>query len=86
MNFNELEIKSKQIEVSIKTIAEKLAVGYDDKQAEFFNSFYQKLKESCETNHKTEVQLSYLSDKLDDNGKKLIEDLYFFITANRKAT
>lgn len=56
--------------------AESLAVGNDDEQATFFNTFFAELEKCCGS--RSEDQLYYLAKKLNNSGAKGIRNLQEF--------
>lgn len=52
----------------------------DNEQSAIINSMGAELTVACRNAKSREMQICYISDKLDKNGKALITDLFEFIT------
>jgi len=66
-------------QVPIQPIAFELGHSDASSQAYFINEFSRGLKSACSNESRTEMQLCYIKDELDENGKFLIKELYEFI-------
>lgn len=55
-----------------------LATTDAKKQAEFFNGFYRCLRLACRDENRTEMQICYLSDHLDEHGRAFAAQLAAF--------
>lgn len=74
MDFIELKT-----EVNVKNFAKNLAHSDDNRQADFINKLGYELKVGCKNDNSFDMQLCYISDKLDSNGINLIQSLMEFI-------
>ena len=58
------------VEVDVAKFALSLANASNEEQAEFFNRFYSYLIQTCGSRPKAEMQLFYIKDLLNEEGKE----------------
>lgn len=65
------------VKIDTTEIGRSLALDSDEQQANLINVLSSELKIFCKGNY--DMQLSYLSDRLNNSGIRFIKDLYEFI-------
>jgi hypothetical protein len=84
-NNNNLKVKIYQsVEVSVAQIATNLAEKDSDAAAEFLNKLSTEITKRCEDESKFDMQLAYIVDDLNEDGKNLILGLVEFIKINEE--
>jgi len=83
MKLNKKDLKSLELTIDNATIAISLAAGCGNDQGGFLSVFSKELKNSCQDNHRFDLQLIAIADRLDANGQELIIKLHSFITENK---
>ena len=75
-----------RVEIDAVAVGKAFAHSDDHRQAALLNALGRELRVCIRDEHKVEMQLCYISDKLDVNGAYLISQLAEFVTLREKTT
>ena len=66
-----------KFEIDVVDFADSLANDDADKQALFFNTFFKSLRMGCGTSYKTDMQLCFINEKLNEKTQENIKFLTY---------
>jgi len=70
--------------IEVERFGKAIAHDGDDRQAAIINSMAKELRVACRDDRNLEMQLCYVSDKLNSDGEHLVTELAAFIKLRHK--